>query len=418
MSDERQTIRLQQLGAGRADQLARIAEAGLIDQGRVFLLSLEPIRAEMGPRWAVREELVWDTILRTLTRQMPPPDIFLRIDDVTVLAAVASVDAYEGRVRCAEALSSTLTFFLGRSAREDVQLSRVSSLRDGAIRSDPIDLTAPPPVSSPRRPGSPPTPPKTPDGWTPPLGERRFSAPFLSERLGGVAMVLEVSPVWRLDHELVSAYAVRRRLSQRIECLTDADRYQVAHRTLDHILPILDQYRREGGAFALVAPCPFSVLASNRDRQALLGRIGDYVDVMRRTVLLEVDGFGPGAPMGLVSHTAAMLRPFFRALTANVRDAAECATAVGEFAFNGIAIEAGTMSEHRLALLIRSARRRTPNIMVHDPAGVSDDWLRECGASHVTRRAAAAADGEVRPDPSGSAEPAPAPASPARRAGG
>ncbi|WP_374516586.1 hypothetical protein [Brevundimonas sp.] len=412
MSDERQTIRLEQLGAGRADQLARIAEAGLIDQGRVFLLSLEPIRAEMGPRWAVREELVWDTMLRTLTRQMPPPDIFLRIDDVTVLAAVASVDAYEGRVRCAEALSSTLTFFLGRSAREDLQLSRVSSLEGGLIRSDPIDPHAPPPAAAASRP-APSGSPKTPDGWTPPLGGRRFSAPFLSERLGSVAMALEVTPVWRLDHELVSAYAVRRRLSQRIECLTDADRYQVAHRTLDHILPILDQYRREGGAFALVAPCPFSVLASNRDRQALLGRIAEYLDIMRRTVLLEVDGFGSGAPMGLVSHTAAMLRPFFRALTANVRDAAECATAVGEFAFNGIAIEAGAMSDHRLALLIRSARRRTPNVMVHDPAA-SDDWLRDCGVSHVTRRLAAAA-GDVRPDLS---VPAPVQASPARRAGG
>jgi hypothetical protein len=346
---------------------------------------------------------------------MPPPDIFLRIDDVTVLAAVASVDAYEGRVRCTEALSSTLTFFLGRSAREDLQLSRVSGLHGGVIRSDPIDPAAPPPPAAGGRPAASQATPKTPDRWTPPLGGRRISAPFLSERLGSVAMVLEVTPVWRLDHELVSAYAVRRRLSQRIECLTDADRYQVAHRTLDHILPILDQYRREGGVFALVAPCPFSVVASNRDRQALLGRIGDFVDIMRRTVLLEVDGFGAGAPMGLVSHTAAMLRPFFRALTADVRDTAECATAVGEFAFNGIAIEAGTMSEHRLALLIRSARRRTPNVVVHDAAGISDDWLRECGASHVTRRANGAA-GEVRPDPSASA--GPAPASPARQAGG
>ena len=416
MSEDRQPLRLEQLGAGRADQLARIAEAGLIDQGRVFLLSLEPIRAEMGRRWAVREELVWDTMLRTLARQMPPPDTFLRVDDVTVLAAVASVDAYEGRVRCTEALSSTLTFFLGRSAREDLQLSRVSSLEGGVIRSDPIDPGAPPPAAPPGPPPAAPAGPRTPEGWTPPLGGRRIPAPFLSERLGVVPMVLEVTPVWRLDHELVSAYAVRRRLSQRIECLTDADRYQVAHRTLDHILPILDQYRREGGAFALIAPCPFSVLASNRDRQALLGRIGDYVEVMRCTVLLEVDGFGSGAPMGLVSHTAAMLRPFFRALTANVRDAAECATAVGEFAFNGIAIEAGTMSEHRLSLLIRSARRRTPNVMIHDPAGVPDDWLRECGASHVTRPPAAAAAGEIRPDPSASA--APVPASPARRAGG
>ena len=93
------SVSLASLGATRADQLARIAEAGLMQQGRVFLLSLDAIRLELGPRWEGRHELIWDTLNRALTKRMPPPDVFVRINDATVLAAIVSVDPYSGQVR-------------------------------------------------------------------------------------------------------------------------------------------------------------------------------------------------------------------------------------------------------------------------------------------------------------------------------
>jgi len=91
MSSLESSVSLATLGAARGDQLARISEAGLMQQGRVFLLSLDAIRLELGPRWVGRHDLIWDTLHRALTKHMPPPDVFVRIDDATVQAVVAQI---------------------------------------------------------------------------------------------------------------------------------------------------------------------------------------------------------------------------------------------------------------------------------------------------------------------------------------
>lgn len=108
MSSAANRLSLSDVGARRADQLKRVADAGLVRQGRVFLLSLDAIKIEMGARWTLRNEIVWETFERDLTRALPAPDVFIRIDDTTILAAISSTDAYSGQVRCAQVLRAAL----------------------------------------------------------------------------------------------------------------------------------------------------------------------------------------------------------------------------------------------------------------------------------------------------------------------
>lgn len=419
MRSPESSVSLSTLGAARADQLARISEAGLMQQGRVFLLSLDAIRLELGPRWQGRHELIWDTLHRALTRAMPPPDVFLRIDDATVMAAVVSVDPYAGQVRCAEVLRTTLTYFLGREAEGDLGISRVSAMTGDALSCQPIDLTAPPPAP----PVNTPAAGRSPDRWTPPLAGRRLAAPFVSEAKGLTEMYFDVVPVWRLDQGVISAYAIRRRLPGRADSYSDQDREVMGHRLLDQLLPLLEEYRREGGVFALIITGSFSSASARRPRLNLLDRCAPVLEVMRQAVIMELEGLGAGIPEGRIRETAAMMGPFFRVLTASARDLAEAEAAVRDYAFDGMAIDAAGMSDRRIEQMVRSVRRCTSNVVVHSiRPGADEAWLRRLGVSHVTYRLEAARE-VVRPgvsDPDETAIPlaAPAPASTACRAAG
>ncbi len=390
-----QPLGLGVLGASRADQLARIEEAGLIKQGRVFLLSLDAIRQELGPRWPARSELVCDTMQKALVKRMPVPDIFIRIDDATILAAIASVDAYEGQVRCAEVLGTTLAFFLGRNADSDIKISRVSGLGETGLSYEPINLSAPPPPrpvevdADAEDEAEAVVPPGARDGerWKPPLAGRKVAAPFASLDRGAVPMRFDIVPVWRLDRGIVSAYAIRRRLPEALDCYSDHDRELMDHALIDLLVPLLEEYRREGGVFALIAPGSFSSASARRPRLDMVDRCGPVLDVMRQAVMMEIDGVGVGVPSGRVREMASMIKPFFRVLTACVRSPADADAITRDYAFNGLAIDAEHLNRSKLESLIRSLRRWTPNLVVHAiPAGSDEDRLRALGVSHVTYR--------------------------------
>ena len=115
-----------------------------------------------------------------------------------------------------------------------------------------------------------------------------------------------------------------------------------------------------------------------------------------------------------------MMAPFFRVLTASVRDPAQAAAAVQDYAFQGMAIDAAGMSERRIEQLVRSVRRFTTNVVVHSISEEIDRaWLRKLGVTHVTYRRDAALAG-LTPGASVPASPRPeqAPGSTARRATG
>lgn len=233
---------LSALSASRREQLQRIDEAGLVAQGRVFLLSLEPIKLQMGSRWTGRAEVIWEAVERSLHKRMPPPDVFVRLNDTTVIVAVASTNSYEGQIRCVEILQSLLFHFLGRFADADIALSRIASIDGEALRAEPVDVSR---EGNVRTGGTAtPAPIRQPQDWTPPLTERRASGALKLTHQGRTGYDIGIAPVWRLDLETISAYAVRLRLDASPERLSDLDQEALSHLVIDHLLPILQDYRR------------------------------------------------------------------------------------------------------------------------------------------------------------------------------
>ncbi len=373
------------LGASRRDQLDRIVEAGLVNQGRVFALSLDPVRASLGDRWPHKKQQIWDAAERALEKRMPPPDVFLRIDDTTFLAAVASVDTYEAQVRCADVLRGLLSFFLGRSADDDVVLTRVAALNGQGLVCEAVDMFAQPRAFAPPA-NDVEVRARSPEDWTPPLGGRRVSADIVTASNEPAAVDLEITPVWRLDHGVIGAYRINR-VWRGDRSPTMAQAEAVDHATIDFLLPILEEYRREGGVFAVIAPLDFGVVMPARPRLGLIGRWAEAADVMRQVVILELDGVNSGAPSGQIGETAAMLAPFFHSVMLHIGDHKIASIAMREHAFSGVTIDATKLQARgRLGGLIGSVRRFTRNIMLlNAPAGLSDAVLKTAGVSHATR---------------------------------
>ena len=351
----------------------------MVAQGRVFTLSLEPIKRELAERWAAKVDMVWESAERALIKRMPPPDIFLRLNETTILAAIISTESYQGQVLCADVMRTLLAYFLGRSAENDIEISRVSELSDSGIRCETIDLSAPPPplvVSAPSTP---------PERWTPPLAGRRMLCPFTSERGALIPLSFDIVPVWRLDLGVISAYAIRRRLPDAPGSYSDEDRQQIANRLIDLLVPLLEEYRGNGGVFALMIQGTYSTLSMRRPRSALIERCTTVLDVMRSAVVRELAGFDVGVPEGRLAETASMLKPFFSRLAATVSDSAEAQMAMREHAFQGLTIDASTVAAPRLVPLIKAMRQRTSIVVVHGlPRGINEDRLRALGVSHVT----------------------------------
>lgn len=394
------TVPLTLLGASRRDQLDRIVEAGLVNQGRVFALSLEPVRVSLGDRWAHKKQQIWDAAERALEKRMPPPDVFLRIDETTFLAAVASTDTYEAQVRCADVLRGLLSFFLGRSADDDVVLTRVAALSGSSLVCEPVDLFSAPRAFEPTAAGMD-ARARSPEDWVPPLGGRRTSADILTVSDDPAAVDLEIVPVWRLDHGIIGAYRINR-LWRGARPPTIPQAEAVDHATVEFLLPILEEYRREGGVFAVIAPLDLGVVMPARPRLALISRWAEESDVMRRVVILEIEGADAGAPTGRIGETAAMLAPFFHSVMLQVADQSTAASALREYGFSGVTIDAAKLKVRgRLGGLIGAVRRFTRNIMLlNAPAGLSDDLLKTAGVSHATRSDLETEAPAVRPDAS------------------
>ncbi|MGV9010011.1 hypothetical protein [Brevundimonas sp.] len=376
-------VSTRELVASRAEQLQRITDAGLVAQGRVFLLSLEPIKLQIGAKWSARSEVIWDAVERALDKSMPSPDVYLRLNDTSVLVAIASTDSYEGQVRCVEVLRTLLSYFLGRSADADIALSRISSIADGEISAEHVDIAAPPrrPIASLAT--DPPT--RSPEHWIPPLTERISNGTLSLTHYGESDYRIDVVPVWRLDRETISAYAIRMTLPAGRDHLSDRDREALTALTIEHTLPILDDYRKEGGTFALILPMSFSALSARRPRLALLSRCSPFKDVMQRAVIAELTDLDAGIPSGLIRETAAMIKPFFRVLTATVSTSADVSAVYRETAFHGLAIRWRSRQIDDLAAVLRTAGRRTRNLMVHIvPDDISAHDLKAIGATHIT----------------------------------
>lgn len=197
-------------------------------------------------------------------------------------------------------------------------------------------------------------------------------------------MAFEIVPVWRLDTDSVGAYRIARHITD-VASLSSAQVEAVDRATIDFLLPLLDEYRQEGGVFALIAPLSFSTLALVRPRLVLIHQWASVADLMRQAVILEMQDVDAGVPTGRTGETAAMMAPFFRGLMVGIDDISAAAKVLSEHPFSGVVIDGDRLSARNLlGRLIQAARKATRNILlVNGPAALDEEALRRAGVTHM-----------------------------------
>lgn len=383
---------LSQLGASQRERLDSVLGAGLVERGSVFVLSLEPIRDESGRKWEARKEQIWERVERSFTANLPVEDICMRIDDVSLVVAVASCSAYEGQARCVALLRELMGHFLGRSGNDDIRLSRVSGVRGDELVSDEIDILAPvdprfraPPAGAAAPAAAAPVPPEQ---WSPPLGGRVYAAPFTNMRGDPVEMQLHITPVWCLRRGAISSYAIRRVYPAFQQPRTDHDQEAADMKSALRMVEILKEYQTRGGVFALHAPVYFATAASRRSRVNLLGRCAPVLQIMRQVVIMEIEDVDFGIPQGRLQEAVAMSSPFVRAVMAGVREGERLNPYIRDSGFAGVTIDAGPAAgmPMNLGAMVSRARRLSPNVVVHNvrAADKAEAQLAAAGASHLS----------------------------------
>jgi len=373
------------LGVSQRERLDRMLSAGLVERGAVFVLSLAPIREQAVDRWEARRDLVWDRVDRTFSAGLAMEDLWLRLDEASLLVAVSSCPAYEAQSRCVALLRQIMAHFLGHAADESIRLSRVTSVSGESLTGEAIDLLAPTPAADEggtrdRR--------RRAAAWEPPLAGRSYAAPFTDIRGRCVEMSLKVTPVWCLRRGVLSSYAIRRAFPPGQQPQNDFDQESADTETWRCMIGVVEEYRRMGGAFALHVPVHFATASSRRARINLLGLSTEVLPIMRQVLILQIEGVHDGIPQGRLHEAVSMMSPFARAVMAGVREGERLSPWIRQSGFAAVGLEAGPGGAVRAGLrgLIARTRRLTPNIVIHNVSPTPDIEARlaAVGATHFT----------------------------------
>jgi len=173
--------------------LERLSQAGVSPAG-LTILSMEPIRAHCGARWASKRELVWEFTERHVRKDMRPHDQIIRLDEVNYLLVQPRRCRHEAESLAINLLRTIHVYFLGSAAPADIGIGRVAGIGPDGIDYIVVPLVgqvdnAPPDAEEPKARGGAPQP----------------ALVFADQRY---RIVFSVDPIWNVYKRAVGAYVV------------------------------------------------------------------------------------------------------------------------------------------------------------------------------------------------------------------
>jgi len=287
--------------------LQRIQASSMLEEGQVCLLGLDAVRERMGPRWALRREMVYEYVQATLRRQLGAHGFFLRVSETDFLVAQPEVSRLAGQACCLNVLRELLTYFLGEALIADIVVHEVNSIdggRIGAVKLDAAALAglqsaagaiAPPPVSQ--------------DRWT----------PFIAHDGRRLRASCQLEPVFQLKTYARIGFRMTRRVLQlpgetplsaaEQQTLTGADIEKLDFATLARGLNRLQQETDGDRQPSLMLPVSYVTLSSHRGRSALAEFFRAAQANVQQGLICEVCDI-EGVPPGALLAATSLMRPF------------------------------------------------------------------------------------------------------------
>ena len=291
-----------------------IGHSDLCEQGQALLVSLEPVKQALGPRWEARRGQVYDLVERHFRKHLSPSDIWEQAGETQILVATPGKTTVLAQAYCYRALKEVLTYFLGEVRPADLIVGRVLELSSDRVTVQPVsiaDLEHADAVSIPR-----PTP-------APPASSQANLASWPLQTADGqnlrVSFVAE--PVMDLKAWAMAGHRIESRimdLQTGVE-LSGAQRRLLLPRDFQQIdLAALERGMSrlaDGGVPDkpnLIIQLSFASLSSGRARAALLDRAKEMQQLMRQAVICELVDVELGVPLGRLTEVMSLIRNFFR----------------------------------------------------------------------------------------------------------
>ena len=311
-------------GVDAKAMLAHLQSAGLLDTGRVNLISVEAVRQAFGDRWDARKTRVWDIAETQIRRRIGEDGHMARLDDETFLVITPTLNSLVSRIQVVRAMREILTHFLGELRTEDITVRVASEFRDGQLSCRPLSteevedaITREAEADGPHTAAS-----------TTPMTEIKVAEEreILTQEGRRLRFSVSVDPMIDLARGVVSSHRIEPKISYEDtrEILTPtarrrlmpSDVQEMDIATLERAMMRLEAGESVVGRPSLLVSVSFLTLTNARARARFLAAVSRERDLVARSVVLEITDFDVGVPKSRLQEATAMLRPFCRAVFA------------------------------------------------------------------------------------------------------
>ena len=291
--------------------LGRLQASGLAAQGKINVITLDAIAEQLGRRWAMRRELVYDHAERTLERQLGSDGFFQRISDTDYVVSQPDVSSLAGQAKCLICLREILHHFLGAALIGDIRVHTVTRISPQGVYGERLDVAAVEEagalecaanVKEAHQAGS-------LDQWS----------PFVTSNGQRVRVSCALEPLILLKTFAKIGYRLARRV---LELPSDQPLSAAAQRNLSRadiekidfatISRGLDRLLSEASSAkppSLILPVSYVTLSNHHGRAVVIDLLRRAQEAVRHGVICEICDI-EGVPPGARSTVASLIRPF------------------------------------------------------------------------------------------------------------
>lgn len=307
-------------GHGLPELFEMLRRTDCVERGEALLISLEPVQTQLGGKWPLRRDSVFDHSERHFRKALAPGDIWCRLNDTDVLIAAPGTAPVTTQGLCYRALKEVLVHFLGECSDAIVKIERVTSLGDDALKTAPL-------ASSELRAAEARLATENAAAPLSPLSQLK-TAPLRTVDGSEIAVSFAVDPVIDLRTLSLAGHRIEARLldaatrvpfdSERRRRLLPHDIGRIDQAALERGLAKLNASDEDDGRPWLILQLSFTGLTNTKMRNVLMQQAEDARRRMQEAVICELVDVESGVPAGRLREVAALVRPICRAVFAQL----------------------------------------------------------------------------------------------------
>jgi hypothetical protein len=295
--------------------LKAAAPPALLARGCVHVIGLEALRDKAGPLWEKIRAGIYSRLETILRQRLGPADLFVAIDEVFYLVTMPAANAEDAQVACLGAAHELYTSYFGQCDLGMVHLYRAVQAAGDAIGTERV-LKEQLSVLAERA------------GATNGIGKARTQprrAPVASES-NPADHRAQFQPVWDARNEAITLYrcvpqpiAVRQGCSVvALEDLAPKFRTKVELSCLHQGITTLVRHLERGERFLMAFGVSFETLSSHTGRVEFTNACRELSSNFRQYIVMQLTDVPAGVPHSRLSDLVMTLRPFARAVMAEI----------------------------------------------------------------------------------------------------